>query len=159
MSVLERYFILRVIDEKWKDHLYEMDILKEGIHLRAYGQKNPLIEYKREAFGMFESLIYDINEETLNWLWKFQLQEDPINRAELRMRQRQERMQMIHESTIGMGYQGSGAEVGEESDIQKASHDRSNKKQPIRVEKKVGPNDPCPCGSGKKYKKCHGAAV
>jgi preprotein translocase subunit SecA len=159
MSVLERYFILRVIDEKWKDHLYEMDILKEGIHLRAYGQKNPLIEYKREAYGMFEALIYDINEETLNWLWKFQLQEEPVNRAELRQRQRQERMQMIHESAIGMGYQGSHEPVGEESDIQKASHDRSQKKQPIRVENKVGPNDPCPCGSGRKYKKCHGAVV
>ena len=159
MRVLERYFILRVIDEKWKDHLYEMDILKEGIHLRAYGQKDPLIEYKREAYGMFESLIYDINEETLNWLWKFQLQEDPINRAELRQRQRQERMQMIHETSTGMGYQGASETVGEESDIQKASHNRSDKKQPVRVEKKVGPNDPCPCGSGKKYKKCHGAAV
>ena len=158
MSILERYFILRVIDEKWKDHLYEMDILKEGIHLRAYGQKDPLIEYKREAYGMFESLIYDINEETLNWLWKFQLQEEPVNRAEIRQRQRQERMQMIHESSTGMGFQG-GEDVGEESDIQRASHDRSNKKQPIRVEKKVGPNDPCPCGSGKKYKKCHGAVV
>ncbi len=159
MSLLERYFILRVIDEKWKDHLYEMDILKEGIHLRAYGQKNPLIEYKREAYGMFEALIYDINEETLNWLWKFQLQEEPVNRAELRQRQRQERMQMIHESTSGMGYQGAHEPVGEESDIQKASHDRSQKKQPIRVENKIGPNDPCPCGSGRKYKKCHGAVV
>ncbi|MEJ2542443.1 MAG: preprotein translocase subunit SecA [Calditrichaceae bacterium] len=159
MSVLERYFILRVIDEKWKDHLYEMDILKEGIHLRAYGQKDPLIEYKREAYGMFETLIYDINEETLNWLWKFQLQEEPVNRAELRQRQRQERMQMIHETSTGMGYDGASEAVGEESDIQKASHERSDKKQPIRVEKKVGPNDPCPCGSGKKYKKCHGAAV
>ncbi|MEJ2054077.1 MAG: preprotein translocase subunit SecA [Calditrichaceae bacterium] len=159
MSVLERYFILRVIDEKWKDHLYEMDILKEGIHLRAYGQKDPLIEYKREAYGMFESLIYDINEETLNWLWKFQLQEDPVNRAEMRQRQRQPRMQEIHETSTGMGFQRAEQTVGEESDIQRASKERSNKKQPIRVEKKVGPNDPCPCGSGKKYKKCHGAAV
>ena len=61
--------------------------------------------------------------------------------------------------SIGMGYQGSHEPVGEESDIQKASHDRSQKKQPIRVENKVGPNDPCPCGSGRKYKKCHGAVV
>ena len=152
MSVLERYFILRVIDEKWKDHLYEMDMLKEGIHLRAYGQKDPLIEYKREAFMMFETLIHSINEETLNWLWKFQIQAEPLNREEARQRQR---MQLVHESASGMGFQG--AAVGEESDIQKASKERSRKRQPIRVEKKIGPNDPCPCGSGKKYKKCHGA--
>jgi len=153
MSVLERYFILHVIDEKWKDHLYEMDILKEGIHLRAYGQKDPLIEYKREAYLMFEKLIHEINEETLNWLWKFQMVEEPVNRAEARSHQ-PARMQLVHESASGMGFN-AGA-VGEESDIQKASHDRSNKKQPVRVEKKIGPNDPCWCGSGKKYKKCHG---
>ena len=160
MRVLERYFILRVIDEKWKDHLYEMDMLKEGIHLRAYGQKNPLIEYKREAFQMFELLIYSINEETLNWLWKFQLQEDPINRAELRQRRPQERMQFVHAESEGMAYQSAQTQeqYNEESDIQRASRERSNKKQPIRVGQKIGPNDPCPCGSGKKYKKCHGAA-
>ncbi len=157
MTVLERYFILRVIDEKWKDHLYEMDILKEGIHLRAYGQKNPLIEYKREAFMLFETLIHSTNEETLNWLWKFQVQAEPVNRAELRQRQRQEKMNLVHEDAGGLGFQG--AEVGEESDIQKASRERSRKQQPVRRDKKIGPNDPCPCGSGKKYKKCCGAVV
>lgn len=160
MRVLERYFILRVIDEKWKDHLYEMDMLKEGIHLRAYGQKNPLIEYKREAFQMFESLIHSINEDTLNWLWKFQLQEEPMNRAELRQRRLQERMQFVHAESGGMAYQSAPTQeqYNEESDIQRASRERSNKKQPVRVGQKIGPNDPCPCGSGKKYKKCHGAA-
>jgi preprotein translocase subunit SecA len=155
MSALERYFILRVIDEKWKDHLYEMDMLKEGIHLRAYGQKNPLIEYKREAFIMFETLIHAINAETLKWLWKFQVQEEPVNRAEIRMRQRLPRMTMVHESASGMGFGSS--DVGQESDIQRASKERSGKQQPVRVAEKIGPNDPCPCGSGKKYKKCHGA--
>jgi preprotein translocase subunit SecA len=155
MSMLERYFILHVIDEKWKDHLYEMDMLKEGIHLRAYGQKNPLIEYKREAFMLFEDLIHSTNEETLNWLWKFQLAEEPQSRAEARSHKPQ-RMQLVHESTTGMGMESA---VGEESDIQKASKERSRKKQPVRVEEKVGPNEPCPCGSGKKYKKCHGAAA
>jgi len=154
MSMLERYFILHVIDEKWKDHLYEMDMLKEGIHLRAYGQKNPLIEYKREAFMLFESLIYSTNEDTLNWLWKFQIAEEPQSRSEVRSGKPQ-RMQLVHETSTGMGMESA---VGEESDIQKASKERSRKKQPIRVEEKVGPNEPCPCGSGKKYKKCHGAA-
>ncbi len=154
MSVLERYFILRVIDEKWKDHLYQMDMLKEGIHLRAYGQKDPLIEYKREAYNMFENLIHEINEETLHWLWKFQLvEEPPANRAEARKRQPQQ-VQLIHESADGLGFT---AATQEETDIQRAGKQRSNKKQPIRVGEKIGPNDPCPCGSGKKYKKCHGA--
>jgi preprotein translocase subunit SecA len=149
LTVLERYFLLRVIDEEWKDHLYEMDMMKEGIHLRAYGQKDPLIEYKREAFGMFENLIDRINEKTLSWLWKFQIQEelDPRRR---RMPQRQ--MSTVHESATNMGFG-----EAEESDIQRASRERSQKKQPIRVDQKVGRNDPCPCGSGKKYKKCHGA--
>ena len=151
MSLLERYFILHVIDEKWKDHLYEMDMLKEGIHLRAYGQKDPLTEYKREAYLLFETLIHSTNEETLNWLWKFQIAEEPQNRSEIRSRKPQ-RVQLVHEAASGME-----AASGEESDIQRASKERSRKKQPIRVEEKIGPNDPCPCGSGKKYKKCHGA--
>ncbi len=151
MSLLERYFILHVIDEKWKDHLYEMDMLKEGIHLRAYGQKDPLTEYKREAYILFEALIHSTNEETLNWLWKFQIAEEPQNRSEIRSHKPQ-RVQLVHEAASGMD-----TAAGEESDIQRASKERSRKKQPIRVEEKIGPNDPCPCGSGKKYKKCHGA--
>jgi len=149
MAILERFFILKVIDEHWKDHLYEMDMLKEGIHLQAYGQKNPLIEYKKEAFKLFESLIHRINHETLNWLWKFQIQAEPINRQEVRHRQR---MQMIHQEATNMGLANAQA-----TDIQKAGQERSAKKRPITVEEKIGPNDPCPCGSGKKYKKCHGA--
>ena len=156
MSFLERYFILKVIDEEWKDHLFEMDMLKEGIHLRAYGQKDPLIEYKREAYFMFEKLIHTINEKTLNWLWKFQIQVEPTNRTEARAGMG--RMQLIHESADNMGFSAA-QQTGGETDIQRASKERSRKKQPIRVEKKIGPNEPCPCGSGKKYKKCHGRVV
>jgi preprotein translocase subunit SecA len=151
MRFFERFLILRVIDDEWKDHLYEMDMLKEGIHLRAYGQKNPLIEYKREAYMMFESLIDRINEKTLNILWKFQVSEEPENR---RRRPVPQRMNTVHESAVNLGFAAS-----EESDIQRASRERSQKQQPVRVETKVGRNDPCPCGSGKKYKKCHGALV
>ena len=154
MSVLERYFILNVIDDKWKDHMYQMDILKEGIHLRAYGQKDPLVEYKRDAFIMFENLIHEINEDTLRWLWKFQLVDEPVNRADARRQRQPQRMQLIHEEAAGMGLQAGNMQ--EESDIQKAGKQRSSKKQPIRVGQKIGPNDPCPCGSGKKYKYCHG---
>jgi len=151
MRFFERFLILRVIDDEWKDHLYEMDMLKEGIHLRAYGQKNPLIEYKREAYMMFESLIDSINEKTLNILWKFQVSEEPENR---RRRPVPQRMSTVHESAVNLGFAAS-----EESDIQRASRERSQKQQPVKAEVKVGRNDPCPCGSGKKYKKCHGALV
>jgi preprotein translocase subunit SecA len=151
MALLERFFILNIIDDRWKDQLFEMDMLKEGIHLQAYGQKNPLTEYKREAFKMFEEMIHEINEVTLRELWKFQRMEEPTNRAEARRRQQSQRMSLVHEEAAGIGMA-----VGEESDIQKASKERSRKKQPVRVEKKLGPNDPCHCGSGKKYKKCHG---
>ena len=149
MRVFERFLILRIIDDEWKDHLYEMDMLKEGIHLRAYGQKDPLIEYKREAFIMFENLIDRINEKTLNILWKFQVaEEQPAHQLRLATQP----MRTVHQSAVNMGFDNA-----EESDIQKASHERSQKMQPIRVEQKIGRNDPCPCGSGKKYKKCHGA--
>jgi len=150
MRIFERFLILRIIDDEWKDHLYEMDMLKEGIHLRAYGQKDPLMEYKRESYLMFENLISRIDEKTLNILWKFQVQEDP---EEQRRRRPSQRLRTVHENAVNLGYASS-----EESDIQRASRERSDKQQPVRLaEEKVGRNDPCPCGSGKKYKKCCGA--
>jgi preprotein translocase subunit SecA len=150
MRIFEKFLVLRVIDDEWKDHLYEMDMLKEGIHLRAYGQKDPLMEYKREAYYMFEALIDRINEKSLNILWKFQVQEDP--ESPRRNFPPTQRMRTVHEKAVNLGFA-----AAEESDIQKASRERSEKLQPIRVEQKVGRNDPCPCGSGKKYKKCCGA--
>jgi preprotein translocase subunit SecA len=151
MRLFERFLILRVIDDEWKDHLYEMDSMKEGIHLRAYGQKDPLIEYKREAYMMFESLIDRINEKTVNVLWKFQVPEEQV---QAKKRQPYQRMRTVHESAVNLGFNSA-----EESDIQKASRERSMKSKPVRVEQKVGRNDPCPCGSGKKYKKCCGAVT
>jgi preprotein translocase subunit SecA len=149
MRIFERFLILRIIDDEWKDHLYEMDMLKEGIHLRAYGQKDPLIEYKREAYMMFEGLIDRINEKTVNILWKFQVQEEPESP---RSRVHRERMRTVHENAVNLGFASA-----EESDIQRASREQSHKQKPVRTEVKVGRNDPCPCGSGKKYKKCCGA--
>jgi len=149
MRIFERFLILRCIDDEWKDHLYEMDMLKEGIHLRAYGQKDPLIEYKREAFLMFENLIDRINEKTLNILWKFQVPEEADARRRHMARQP---MRTVHESAVNLGFS-----AAQESDIQRASRERSQKQQPIRIDQKIGRNDPCPCGSGKKYKKCCGA--
>jgi preprotein translocase subunit SecA len=153
----EKYIMLRVVDEHWKDHLHEMDILKEGIGLRAYGQKDPLIEYKQEAYHMFVDMIDGINEKILEMLWRTQVVEAPREH-----RYAPPRLMLVHDDSTNLGYQ-SGAETAapqrEMSDIQKAGQQRSEKAQPVKRDlPKVGRNDPCPCGSGIKYKKCHGKA-
>jgi preprotein translocase subunit SecA len=152
----EKYIMLRVVDENWKDHLHEMDMLKEGIGLRAYGQKDPLIEYKQEAYHMFVNLIDNINQKILEMLWRTQIVEAPREH-----RYAPPRLMLVHNDATNLGYQaGSEAQqapVGEMSDIQKAGQQRSDKVQPVKRDMpKVGRNDPCPCGSGLKYKKCHG---
>ncbi len=144
MRHLERYAMLRTIDEKWKEHLYDVDQLKTGIGLRAYGQRDPLIEYKKEAFGLFTEMLQKIDEETLELMFKLQ----PAEREAPKRREPESRMQAIHRSTVGMGY----------ADTQPAEQVAPGKRKPVRrTGKKVGRNDPCPCGSGKKYKKCCGA--
>ncbi|MFI5252263.1 MAG: preprotein translocase subunit SecA [Bacteroidota bacterium] len=157
---IEKMVALQVIDEKWKDHLREMDDLKEGIHLRAYGQKDPIVEYKTEAFNMFMELIDLINNETLNLVFKLfpnEQQEAPMRR-QARAPRRQE-MTLTHSSAEGMGLtvpEPVEAEAGGEKQAGSEPQRKGTKQQPIRVGEKVGRNDPCPCGSGKKYKNCHG---
>ena len=127
MREVERVIMLRVVDEYWMDHIDAMDDLKQGIYLRAYGQHDPVIAYKEEGFAMFENMVAAIREETVRRLMLVQLRPQ----QELR-RQR----------------------VAKETGTAAASQP-TVKKQPVRnKDKKVGPNDPCPCGSGKKYKKC-----
>ncbi len=144
MARLERYAVLSVIDEKWKEHLREMDDLKEGIGLRAYGQKDPLVEYKSEAFHLFVSLVNEIRNEVVAFCFKFFPQEPEEVQAK---RAQQQRMRTIKDSSQNLGLQGS--------DTAQESTNRG-KQQPIKVEKKIGRNDPCHCGSGKKFKNCHG---
>lgn len=144
----QKWISLRVIDENWKDHLHQMDLLKEGIGLRAYGQKDPLIEYKRESYEMFMDMIDAVNQKTLEMIWRTEFVEAPAPRRGL-----PPRIQLVHHDATNMGMS------GEPTAIQKAGQKRGDKPQPIRVAEKVGRNDPCPCGSGKKYKKCHGANV
>ena len=146
MRELERYILLSVVDEKWKDHLHEMDLLKEGVGLRAYGQKDPLIEYKKESFKLFENLITNIYEEvTKGVLTKFIVSRD----AEIE--KLKEKMKTQHA-------QASAFQPGTDNKSNKGEGKR-RKIQPRRVEHKVGRNDPCPCGSGKKYKNCCGKKV
>ncbi len=145
LARIERYSVLSVIDNRWKEHLREMDDLKEGIGLRAYGQKDPLLEYKSEAFTLFVELLNQIRNEIVSFCFKF----FPQAPEELQGRRRPARGRIIEtkQDTDGIGLKGSGGN-GQPA--------QAGKMQPIRVEERVGRNDPCPCGSGKKYKNCHG---
>ena len=146
MARLERFAILSVIDHKWKEHLREMDDLKEGIGLRAYGQKDPLVEYKGEAFKLFIDLVEQIRNDVVSFAFKF----FPQAPGEIQQERRRpsSRSTESKQSTTNIGYSGGGR--------QQAHASRGGKAQPVRVGEKVGRNDPCPCGSGKKYKHCHG---
>ncbi len=167
---LERFVLLRVIDAKWTDHLRAMDELREGIGLRAYGQRDPLVEYKVEAFNMFSAMVASVQEDALRYLFRVQLvnpeqqeaqararlrhlvtnrTEDgqPAGRAARRARSREPVYAAVGGGSPGSGQAGVRGEPAGEVEGPVA---------PRRVAAKVGRNDPCPCGSGKKYKKCCG---
>ncbi len=143
MRQIERWATLRAIDEKWREHLYEMDHLKEGINLRAYGQKDPLLEYKGEGFRMFEEMIGQLDEQVLEIVFK-----EPIMEPQPARRRMPQQMMTVHQSSAGMGFEGPSRPQQPQP---------AGKRQPVVVGERIGRNDPCPCGSGKKYKKCHGA--
>jgi preprotein translocase subunit SecA len=134
----ERMFMLQVLDMQWKDHLWSLDHLKEGIGLRGYGQRDPLIEYKKESFSMFEELRTRMEEETIRFLYLF----EPISREEQEARER-DRLE-AHRKTQ------------QEKNLVYSAGDGTAEARPKREQAKVGRNDLCPCGSGKKFKKCHG---
>jgi len=134
MRHLEKVFMLQAVDQQWKDHLLAMDHLKEGIGLRGYGQKDPLIEYKREGFDMFEEMKLRIVESTVENLFR-------IKAAAKEQGQEIERRQ--RRKIANLSFVGAGDAAARPS-------------QPVHTAQKVGRNDPCPCGSGLKYKKCHG---
>ncbi|MBN2541421.1 preprotein translocase subunit SecA [bacterium] len=150
MRGLERYVLLGTIDEKWKEHLYFMDDLKEGISLMSYAQKDPLVEYKRSAYEAFVELLDNINQQALERLFKTRV----LSRREERPTQG---VQTSHQS-VSAYERGASGEAQPAGVVQggRPSPPPGRKQQPLRV-KKVGRNDPCPCGSGKKYKKCCGA--
>ncbi len=132
MLQLMRILLLQTIDSQWKDHLLSIDHLKEGIGLRGYGQKNPKEEYKREAYGLFMEMMGRVRAEVLQKMFRIQLaREEDVEQMEA-----EQKRQKISLNKVG----------GEEQ----------SKKPTVRDEDKVGRNDPCPCGSGKKYKKCCG---
>jgi preprotein translocase subunit SecA len=163
---VERDIMLQIVDAQWKDHLYSLDHLKEGIGLRGYGQKDPLVEYKKESFALFQAMKDRIEEEIVRYLWRLTpvIGDDP-NAAPIRQPapRRPPQMTMSAQqapppSPFGAfgGGGGAASAVAEPPRPARTGGDDAIK-QVKRDEPKVGRNDPCPCGSGKKYKKCHGA--
>jgi preprotein translocase subunit SecA len=155
MRELERHLYLYTVDEHWRDHLYELDHLKGGIGLRAYGQRDPLIEYKREAYGLFEVLVRDVREDFVQRLFRVQLSPEA---GQVVPQPRAPRvMQTQHAEAQAFGA-GGGAAGDEEPGGRAADRAAAGGNAPaprVRTAPVVGRNDPCPCGSGKKYKKCH----
>ncbi|MDD1627464.1 MAG: SEC-C domain-containing protein, partial [Methylococcaceae bacterium] len=144
----EKSVMLQVLDTSWKEHLAAMDYLRQGIHFRGYAQKDPKQEYKREAFEMFTSLLEHIKYEVIGILFKVQVrQEEDVLAID-------EQMQVPKE----MHFEHAAAPALDDHDeSQIAAEEEKISEQPfVRDSDKVGRNDPCPCGSGKKYKQCHG---
>ena len=132
----EKWILLETVDQAWKNHLQNIDHLKEGIGLRGYGQKNPLIEYKKEAFALFQDMMYQIKWDIVQRM--FRIRPESFTASNVHEIEREHEKEL---ASIQIG----GDETGDRS-----------KKTIKREEPKVGRNDPCPCGSGKKYKKCCG---
>jgi preprotein translocase subunit SecA len=184
MRQTERIIMLQVIDNQWKDHLLSMDELKQGIGNRAYGQKDPLVEYKKESYELFTAMMDRIEDETVRYLYFLQVQagappplpfptddeeeeEDEDNGVEARQRphqggaasaepsrqQREAAKTTIEDFTRNIQRK----KEQELKALQFVGGDGTTTAQTVAAGQKVGRNEPCPCGSGKKYKKCHGA--
>ncbi|MCD4748703.1 MAG: preprotein translocase subunit SecA [Thermoanaerobaculales bacterium] len=149
---LEKFLLLNAVDRQWKDHLLALDHLREGIGLRAYGQRNPLVEYKRESFVLFEEMWERIEDHVVKFLFRA----EPVEEGGLQRRTVQ--TTMSHPTALGLGQ----AEQQRRAQEKVANQPVGQSSRPStvrRTQPKVGRNDPCPCGSGKKYKKCCGAGV
>ncbi len=181
---LERRIILDVVDTQWKDHLLSLDHLKEGIGLRGYGQKDPLVEFKKEAFILFEDMMTRIDNETVRYLYHVQIQqgEPPSEGQQPRQASpgQSPPLQALQSAHAAVASAAARAEEMPATrsrlpDFARAMERRQERQQrdlqyqtgaglaeapkPVKTGAKVGRNDPCPCGSGKKYKKCHGAST
>ena len=149
MRQLEKQIMLQVLDTLWKEHLQVMDQLRQGIHLRAYANKNPKQEYKRESFALFESLLQRLKYEVVRFLSNVQVQ-----RSDEAAAVEQQRREAAAKQKMAFEHAEAGLAVPESAE----SAEQPVTPQPMtRAQPKVGRNDPCPCGSGKKYKQCHGA--
>jgi preprotein translocase subunit SecA len=180
MRWLERRIILDVVDSQWKDHLLSLDHLKEGIGLRGYGQKDPLVEFKKEAFVLFEDMMARIDNETVRYLFHIQVQqaERPPDEMDTRPQTPRGPVSRSGGARAAVASAAARASENEPQRLPEVARQLERKQQrqqkdlqyqtgpaqaeapkPVRAGAKVGRNDPCPCGSGKKYKKCHGATA
>jgi preprotein translocase subunit SecA len=150
MRLVEKQIMLQILDQRWKEHLATMDHLRQGIHLRAYAQKQPKQEYKREAFELFQELLFNIKLDVVRMLSRIQIERPEEVEAQERARREAalEQMNFQHADASAMGESGAAPQPvpAEETRVETF----------VRDERKVGRNEPCPCGSGKKYKQCHG---
>jgi preprotein translocase subunit SecA len=174
----ERMIMLSVIDQQWKDHLLSMDHLKEGIGLRGYGQHDPLVEYKKESFDMFEAMMQRFQEDTVRYLYLMQILERPADPGaggppSAPVGEGPESGAPAQHGGDGNGRRPSRMVSTSADELEEAFMRRKRREleqarmagagdsqpvqQVVRGQEKVGRNDPCPCGSGKKFKKCHGA--
>jgi preprotein translocase subunit SecA len=146
MRRFEKQVLLQVLDHQWKEHLAAMDYLRQGIHLRGYAQKNPKQEYKREAFELFTSMLDQIKRESVRVLTAVQVP----SKEEIEAQEEARRQQAVEQLAKVQATHDETTAVADPSD-----QEMSDRPMPA-VSHKVGRNEPCPCGSGKKYKQCHG---
>ncbi len=151
LSVLERYVLLEIYDQSWKDHMHAIDLLKESIGLRGFAEQDPKIAYKREGFQMFQEMMDTIRDKVTSIIFKARLTEESAFESRYNIGAAQ------HADATNQGFTGGG---GEQVDRDRAAAMRAQGEQKVetirREEPKVGRNSPCPCGSGKKFKQCHG---
>jgi preprotein translocase subunit SecA len=167
MRYHERMIMLSVLDTQWKDHLLAMDHLKEGIGLRGYGQHDPLVEYKRESFDMFENMMRRAQEDTVRYLFHMQIMEAPTAQPAAAQEDGDQQQPAAppprKRASTSMDDLEAQFQRRKKRELEQARMAGSNgntaPQQVVRGSAKVGRNDPCPCGSGKKYKKCHGAGT
>jgi preprotein translocase subunit SecA len=173
----QRMIMLQIVDTQWKDHLYSLDHLKEGIGLRGYGQRDPLVEYKKESYQMFQALMDRIDEEILRWTFLYQPvavpepgpAEEAVAAASLRpraaaapARAREPELALAGVKTVPRNLTFNDPSAGPSAFARAAPpREASGGTDEVRTVRREGPkvgrNDPCPCGSGRKYKKCHGS--
>jgi preprotein translocase subunit SecA len=149
LLTLEKMTVLSMIDEAWKEHLRELDDLKQSVHNAVYEQKDPLVIYKIESFNLFKQMIDNTNKEIVSFLIKAHL---PVEEQTQEVKQAQFVNQVPQQKKERLVESRTTNENGTPTQ-------QKPKQQPVRVGEKIRPNDPCPCGSGKKYKKCHGAGL
>jgi preprotein translocase subunit SecA len=142
----EKTVVLATIDDAWKEHLREMDELKQSVQNATYEQKDPLLIYKFESFELFKTMLTKVNKDVVSTLMKGHIPTQDPEQVKEAQRKRQVDMSNLRTSKSDFSQYGNSG----------GGQDKNQKTEPVRVDKKVGRNDPCPCGSGKKYKNCHG---